>query len=86
MISTIWIEGQLCLILHRCNEYGDHQELGRDGDILFDLAGNGNVDAQDAQWLVEQMQSRLTPVAADAAISTHGDGPEQTAAPLKPGR
>ena len=30
--------------------------------------------------------SRLTPLQADAAISKHGDGPEQTAAPLKPGR
>jgi len=29
---------------------------------------------------------RLTPLQADAAISNHGDGPEQTAAPLKPGR
>ena len=28
---------------------------------------------------------RLTPLQADAAGSNHGDGPEQTAAPLKPG-
>ena len=32
------------------------------------------------EWL------RLTPLQADAAISTHGDGPELAAAPLKPGR
>lgn len=51
----------MCLVLHRCNEYSDHVELGRDGDILFRLCGNGAVDIADAEYLVGQLQSRLTP-------------------------
>ena len=33
--------------------------------------------------LCDECVSRLTPLQADAAGSKHGDGPEQTAAPLK---
>ena len=37
------------------------------------------------EWVLEGVRS-LTMLAPDTAISNHGDGPEQTAAPLKPGR
>ena len=36
-----------------------------------------------AEELLSLLESGLTPLQADAAISTHGDGQEQTAAPLK---
>jgi len=40
---------------------------------------------QTIRRLIRTEWLRLTPLQADAAISKHGDDPEQTAAPLKPG-
>ena len=47
-----------------------------------------HVNQQAWEW-IQQLRAkiaRLTPLETDAAISNRGDGPEQTAAPLKPGR
>jgi hypothetical protein len=74
MIDIVWIAGEMCLVLHRCNEYSDHAELGRDGDILFNLCGNGVLDIADAQCLVTRLQSRLTPAQPDAKTAQVSSG------------
>lgn len=58
-------EGNLVVWLHRCNDFGDHKELGMDGSLSLgriDMVVRYK-DAADAMYLIDKINERLDTVA-----------------------
>ena len=55
-------DGQLIIILSRCNAFHDHESeklQGRDGDILLVCEPMGSIDHHDADSLISSIRERL---------------------------